>query len=363
MNTRLIYFAGVLSLAALLAQIQNAVCSVAYTNSLKNGDSVLTDFTDYSTINSDYIDALSGAWFIVDTNNGLSLISSAPNYLEGIGVYNQTLAASNDWTITVQAHLSKFTNSQTNPFYSVGISLVKSSAVGMEYPNRVDLNLSRSGDRGDSLKNFIVSSRYINNGQSDTVINKDVAEAYLQFKYSALGRILTTAYSTNGINFSPIQAYYLPSIWGIKSKDAFSLALTANDQPDGRVVPNYSITAGQIFLKNLTIVSRTGQTNTNQVGVGSIGGSLSTANGGLFNAYYGGVTIAGDPQIYTNAYTNISGSWTLNTNILTNGAVTNGWSNSLPPINPGAGVTNGGVTPPGGPGGLPGGIGGGLVLP
>ena len=363
MNIRLVPFTGLLLLTALLTPIQSAGASVAYTNSLKDSVSVLTDFTDYSTINSDYIDALTGAWFLVDSNNGLTLLSTAPNYMDGIGVYNRVLTASNDWTITVKTHLSQFTNSQTNPFYTVGISLVKTSADGMEYPNRLDLNLCRSGTNGASLKNFIVSSRYINNGQLDIAINKDVPDAYLQFKYSAASKIVTTAYSTNGIRFFPIHSYYLAWIWGVRPKDAFTLALIANDQPDGRVVPSYTVIAGQMFLHELTITSRSAPAYSNQGG-GVVGASLSIGNiGGAFNMYYGGLTLAGSSQVYTNAYTNIAGSWIFNTNVLTGGGVTNGGSNSLSGSNPIGGATNGGVIPPGGPGGLPGGAGGGLVLP
>ena len=353
MNNRINPLAGFLCIFLFIPQVASA--AVAYTNSLKDTVKVLTDFTDYTTIDSDYINTPTGGYFLVDTNNGLELISTAPNYVDGLGAFNRILKASNDWKITIQSHISAFTNNQTNPFYSAGISLVKTSINGLEYPNRVDLNLCRTVGIGGSLSNSIVSSLYINNGETDKVANKNLTDAYLQFIFKASSKTLTTGYSTNGSNFSTIQSYNLGTSWGIKPTDGFTLGVAANDQPDGRVIPIYSVTPGQMYLNNLTINSPTAQENpaTNQGGGvtgGSLSGSLSlgangangvtTVNGG-FNTYMGGGVVTGGTLIFNNAYTNTNGTWILNTNILTNsGSITN--TNSNTNILGGGGFTNGG---------------------
>ena len=349
MNPRVTPLAGLLCLVSLVIPIQVASAAVAYTNSLKDTVKVLSDFTDYTTIDSDYINALTNGYFLVDTNNGLELLSTAPNYVDGLGAFNRVLNASNDWKITIQSHISAFSNNQTNPFYSAGISLVKTSINGMEYPNRVDLNLCRTIGIGGVLSNSIVSSLYINNGETDKIANKNLTDAYLQFIYKASSKTLTTGYSTNGSNFSTIQSYNLGTSWGIKPADGFTLGVTANDQPDGRVIPNYSVTPGQLYLKNLTVASSTAPANptTNQGG-GVTGGSLSlsatTVNGAVnasFNTYMGGSVVDAGTLIFNDAYTNTNGTWILNTNILTNsGSITN--TNSNTNILGGGGFTNGG---------------------
>jgi hypothetical protein len=348
MNAGFNPLAAFLCLILLIPQVASA--AVAYTNSLKDTVKVLSDFTDYTTIDSDYINALTNGYFLVDTNNGLELLSTAPNYVDGLGAFIRVLNTSNDWKITIQSHISAFSNNQTNPFYSAGISLVKTSINEMEYPNRVDLNLCRTIGIGGVLSNSIVSSLYINNGETDKIANKNLTDAYLQFIYKASSKTLTTGYSTNGSNFSTIQSYNLGTSWGIKPADGFTLGVAANDQPDGRAIPTYSVTVGQMYLNNLTINSPTAPANptTNQGGGvtgGSLSGSLSlgatTVNGGGFNTYMGGSVVDAGTLIFNNAYTNTNGTWILNTNILTNsGSITN--TNSNTNILGGGGFTNGG---------------------
>jgi hypothetical protein len=354
MNARFSPLVGIFCLL-LVIPFQVASASVAYTNSLKDTVQVLSDFTDYTTIDSDYVNTPTGGYFLVDTYNGLELLSTAPNYVDGLGAFNRVLNASNDWKITIQSHISAFTNNQTNPFYSAGISLVKTSINGLEYPNRVDLNLCRTVGIGGSLSNSIVSSLYINNGETDKVANKNLTDAYLQFIYKASSKTLTTGYSSNGSNFSTIQSYNLGAIWGIKPTDGFTLGVAANNQPDGRVIPTYSVTVGQMYLNNLTINSPTASaTPTTNQGGGVTGGSLSgslslgangangvtTVNGG-FNTYMGGGVLGEGTLVINYAYTNTNGTWILNTNILTNsGSITN--TNSNTNILGGGGFTIGG---------------------
>ena len=144
----------------------------AYTDSLTNLNLVSSNFTSYTTVDSDYINNPSGGWFVIDTNYGLELLSTNPNYVEGLATYNRLLQASNDWTITIQSHITAFTNNQTNPYYSAGISLIHTTTNGLEYPNRVDLNLVRTGLTGSVLSNSIVSSLFINNGETDTTTDR-----------------------------------------------------------------------------------------------------------------------------------------------------------------------------------------------
>jgi hypothetical protein len=295
--------------------------AVSYTNSLTNVGTLLSDFSDYSTIDSDYINTLSGGSFTVDPAYGLQLLSTAPNYVEGIGAYNRVLAASNDWTITIQSHISAFTNSQTNPYYSAGISLVKTSSNGLEYPNRVDLNLLRTGAGASTLSNSVVSSLFVQNGETDMGIGKNLTDVFLRFGYKASTRTLATSYSTNGSNFTNLQSYNLGTVWGLKSTDGLTLGVAASDQPDGRAIPTFSITSGQIYLKNLQVTSPNAAASnspsaaTSSTGgtlsLGGNGGSIVTINGAAlsaFNNYQGSVTLeTGTLNFNTNATMNSNG--------------------------------------------------------
>jgi len=239
-----------------------------YTNALTNSSQVSSNFTDYSTVDSDYITKPQGGSFKSSTN-GLQLISTNPNYVEGLVAYNKLLEASNNWTITIKSHISAFTNNQTNPFYCAGISLAKTSLAGVEVPNRVDLNLLRTGISGSKLSNSIVSGLYINNGESDTVTNKNLTDVYLRLNYTASNKTVASSYSTNVTNnYITIKSYNLGTSWNLTANDKLTLAIAASDQPDGRVIPNYNVVPGQIYLKNLTVV---GSNNTEDTSVSASG--------------------------------------------------------------------------------------------
>lgn len=360
MNNRTL-IAAALSLSALIAPTQNVGAAVSYTNPLTNASNVVSDFMSYTTVDSDYINNPEGGWFVVDSNYGLELLSTLPNYVEGLATYNRPLKVSNDWTITIQSHISAFTNNQTNPYYAAGLSLIKTSSNGLEYPNRIELNLCRTGIGGASLNNRIVSSMFINNGETIAAANRNLTNVYLRFKYIAALRTVVSSYSTNGSNFTPIRINDLGRAWGIKKTDELTLGLAVNNQPDGREIPNYSIFPGQIYLKNLTISSPNAPANSPQGGVsgGSLSGSLSMGTGGANSMYAGAVTISGGSLVFnTNPFnppqTNSNNS---NTNIIGGGGGSNGGSLSFTNTNSigGGTSTNGGGLPPGLPGGLPGG--------
>lgn len=360
MNDRIL-IAAVLLLSALFAPNQNLGAAVAYTNPLTNASNVVSDFLSYTTVDSDYINNPYGGWFVVDNNYGLELLSILPNYVEGLATYNSPLQASKDWTITIQPHISAFTNNQTNPYYAAGLCLIKTSTNGLDYPNRLELNLCRTGIGGTSLRNRIVSSIFINNGETVAVVNNNLTDVYLRLKYTALTRTVISYYSTNGSNFTPIRVNNLGLEWRIRNTDELTLGLAANDQPDGREIPNYSVFPGQMYLKNLTISSPNAPSNSPQGGV--IGGSLSMGNGGANSMYAGAVTISGGSLVFnTNPFnppqTNSNNS---NTNIIGGGGGNNAGSLSPTNTNSGGGATNtnGGVLPPGLPGGL---LGGGAVF-
>jgi hypothetical protein len=352
MNNRIIAL-SVLSLSALLAPAQKVGAAVAYTNSLTNVELVSSNFTSYTTVDSDYINNPSGGWFVVDTNYGLELLSTNPNYVEGLATYNRLLQASNDWTITIQSHISAFTNSQTNPYYSAGISLIQTTTNGLIYPNRIDLNLVRTGVSGATLSNSIISSLYINNGETGTAANKNLTNVYLRFRYTASYNTLVSAYSTNGSNFTTIQSYNLVTGWKIKSTDQLTLGVAANNQPDGRVIPNYNVLPGTIYLRNLTVVSTNASTNAppNNTTGGTLGGTLSLGTGNSQNSYSGGLTLSNGGLVFSGG-TTIGGSSTLsigsgtssngsnsnsNTNILSGGTSTGSGTLNF---------TNNGGTPP-----------------
>jgi len=293
MNKKILV-AAALSLTALFAPAQKVEAAVAYTNALTNVDLVSSNFTSYTTVDSDYINNPSGGWFVVDPSFGLELLSTNPNYVEGLATYNRLLQASNDWTVTIQSHISAFTNSQTNPYYSAGISLIQTTSNGLIYPNRVDLNLVRTGVTGATLSNSIISSISIKNGETDTATNKNLTNVYLQFRYTASNKSLASAYSTNGSNFTTIQSYNLTNSWSIKPTDRLTLGVAANNQPDGREIPNYNVLPGTIYLRNLTVVSTNASPNapTNNTTGGTLGGTLSLGAGGSQNIYSGGLTIS-----------------------------------------------------------------------
>jgi len=324
MNKRILIVAA-LSLTASLAHTQKVEASVAYTNSLTNFSLVASNFTSYTTVDSDYINNPSGGWFVVDPSYGLELLSTNPNYVEGLATYNRLLQASNDWTITIQPHISAFTNNQTNPYYSAGISLIQTTSNGLIYPNRVDLNLVRTGVTGATLSNSIISSIYINNGETDTATNKNLTNVYLQFRYTASNKSLASSYSTNGSNFTTIQSYNLTNSWNIKATDKLTLGVAANNQPDGRVTPNYNVLPGTIYLKVLTVVSTNASTNAppNNTTGGTLGGTLSMGAGGSLNVYSGGLTISNGGLTFSGG-TSIGGSGSLT---IGSGTVSNG-SNS-----------------------------------
>ena len=341
-----------LTLAVILALIQRAGAAVTYTNSLTNIDLVSSNFTSFTTVDSDYINNPPGGWFVIDTNYGLELLSTNPNYVDGLATYNRLLQASNDWTITIQPHISAITNNQTNPYYSAGISLIQTTTKGLIYPNRVDLNLVRTGVTGANQSNTIISSLYVNNGETDTVSNKNLTNVYLQFRYTAASKSLVSAYSTNGSNFTTIQSYNLVTGWKIKATDQLTLGVAANDQPDGRETPNYNLLPGIIYLNNLTVVSPNASTNvpTNNTTAGTLGGTLSLGTGGSQNVYSGGVAISNGAIIF-NGGTLMGGSGSIS--IMGVGSLTDGnlqltnpnsgsSSNSTTNVLGGGGVTNGG---------------------
>jgi hypothetical protein len=353
MNNRILALTGALSLTALFAPLQNLGAAVAYTNSLTNLSLVSSNFTSYTTVDSDYINKPSGGWFVVDTNYGLELLSTNPNYVEGLVTYNRLLQASNDWTITIQSHISAFTNTQTNPYYSAGLSLIRTTTNGLEYPNRVDLNLVRSGLTGAVLSNSIVSSLFINNGETDTATNKNLTNVYLQFRYTATNKTVASAYSTNGSNFTTIQSYNLTTNWNIKATDQLTLGVTANNQPDARVTPSYNVLPGFIYLKSLIVVSTNAPTNAPQNTYS--GDTLSLGAGASNNSFVGGGTLGGTVNLGGNGNGGISfgsGSLTLggsnsysggnNTNVLVfgGGSLTLGGNGSLT-IGGGSTNTNG----------------------
>lgn len=276
-----------------IGPVAYAGSSSSYSNSLMNSALVSSNFTSYTTVDSDYINHPSGGFFAVAPNFGLQLFSTKPNYVEGLVAYNQPLQASNDWTITIQSHISSFTNSQPNPHYSAGISVIHTSTNGLEYPDRVELNLVRAGVSGALLSNSIISSLYVNNGETDTVANQSLTNVYLQLHYTASNRTIASAYSINGTNFVTIQSYVLSNEWNMQGADSFTLGIVAEDQPDGRVVPNFNVLPGTIYLRNLTVASSNSPQNVSTGGTLSLGGQNTYSGGGLTMTNGGTLTFVG----------------------------------------------------------------------
>lgn len=224
--------------------------SSAYFNSLTNPASFSSDFTSYSS---------GGGTFDIDPAYGLQLTSIAPDTMDGIQAYNANFSASQNWSVTVKAHLSAFTNNQLNPFYRAGLLFAK---VGVDFPttaqNVVNLQLERGSEAGfgESMSNSITSTLSTNGVEtSSAVVSFGQSEdVFLRLAYLSDGATVDRSYSTDGISYTSLGTLNLADSWGLTSEDELVLALVGTAFAyDGESMTT-SISSGEIYLRDVNVV-------------------------------------------------------------------------------------------------------------
>ena len=240
----------------------------AYEDSLKNSVSISANFDDYS-YSGNFTGNLSvqgNPGFAPKPGLGLELLSTAPNSLTGLKVFKNKLPASNDWYITIDAHISEFISTQQNPNYSAGIMLCKTGANGDAATiasSRVYLNLNRSKNNNNQLQQSIFSGIYVNGSENDDAMSGAYGEgsdAKLIINYIAATKTVQLAYNISYafqgevINeTSPIGEMNLNQFWGLDDSDDLVLALFADSQPFPLEPVTHTINSGDIYLSNLYI--------------------------------------------------------------------------------------------------------------
>jgi hypothetical protein len=222
----------------------------AYFNSLTNPVSFSSDFTSYSS---------GGGAFDIDPAFGLQLKSVAPDAVDGIQAYNTTLSASQNWSVTVKAHLSAFTNNQLNPFYRAGLLFAK---LGVDFPttaqNVVNLQLERGSEAGfgESMSNSITSTLSTNGVESPSTVAPfgQAEDVFLRLAYLSDGATVDRSYSVDGITYTSLGSVNLGDTWGLTAEDELVLALVGTALAyDGESMTT-SVSPGEIYLRDVSVV-------------------------------------------------------------------------------------------------------------
>jgi len=222
----------------------------AYFNSLTNPVSFAADFTSYSS---------GGGSFEIDPAYGLQVLSIAPSTTDGIEAYNTYLSASQNWSVTVRAHLSAFTNDQVNPFYRAGLLFAK---VGVDFPttaqNVVNLQLERGSEAefGESMSNSITSTLSTNGVDASSVGTPlgQTEDVFLRLAYLSEGTTVDRSYSTDGITYTSLGTVNLFESWGLIAEDELVLALVGTAFAyDGEPMTT-SVSSGEIYLRDVSVV-------------------------------------------------------------------------------------------------------------
>jgi len=233
-------------LAALLLCLP--LSASAYFNSLTNPVSFAADFTSYSS---------GSGSFEIDPDYGLQLTSIGA--MDGIQAYNATLSASQDWSVTVRAHLSAFTNDQLNPFYRSGLLFAK---LGVDFAataqNVVNLQLERGSESGfgESMSNSITSTLSTNGVEASSVGTPfgQTEDVFLRLAYLSEGTTVDRSYSTDGITYTSLGSVNLGDSWGLTAEDELVLALVGTAFAyDGEPMTT-SVSSGEIYLRDVSVV-------------------------------------------------------------------------------------------------------------
>jgi len=257
--------------------------SLFYANSLTNQGIVRQDF-----------DRFGGGFgsFEVNPQNGLELLSEAPDSYQGVRILRATLPASRSWEMLVKAHVDVEVSQdlsptnrnaflQEHPFYAAYLALVKIARGGDGSPSIINSTPNRAGvclHQSDSPQGW---QHYFDFYRFSGGVKRDIAdiplgsqpEILLRFRYSAAERLLTAGFSTNGgVEFFESDAVDLGVEWGLSASDEFGVYLEANGSPysvggegdfwsnfdqDNSITPAplpvYSVRSGEIFLTDFSI--------------------------------------------------------------------------------------------------------------
>lgn len=285
--------ASVLALVWAIASLPiNLTASETFSNTSSFYASALTN---QGSVRKDF-DRFGGGFgsFEVNPQNGLELLSEAPNAYEGSRIFRGSLPASRSWELLVKAHVDVEENSedlsptnrnallQVNPFFAASLGLVKlarsgdgSPSIIDSTPNRASINLHRS-DSTNGLEHYFDFYRRSGGVRQEV---PDIALGYqpdvlLRFRYLAAEKLLMAGYSTNGgAAFIEIDPVDLGAEWGLSDDDEFAVFLEANGSPysvgdettdfwsnfdqDNSIAPAplplYSVRSGEIFLTDFSI--------------------------------------------------------------------------------------------------------------
>jgi hypothetical protein len=249
--------------------------SLYYTNSLKNQFTVRQDF-----------DRIGGGFgsFEVHPENGLELLSDAPNFYSGVRVFRSALPANRAWAITARAHvqLSDETSGQVNPWYGVSLGLVKrgresdgSTSILKSAPYRFSVALAHTDLFGSRETYF--STEQVSNGEYINTLGFNLGNqttALLRLRYLPSSNILSAEYSLDeGATFSDAGSLNLENEWNLTPEDELIVTLGATSPPytdgegsgdffsvfdtDSSLEPSpqpiYSVLSGQLTLSDINI--------------------------------------------------------------------------------------------------------------
>jgi hypothetical protein len=249
--------------------------SLYYTNSLKNQFTVRQDF-----------DRIGGGFgsFEVNPENGLELLSDAPNSYSGVRVFRSALPASRAWEITAKAYvqISGETAIQTNPWYGVSLGLVKrgresdgSTSILKSAPNRFSVALAHTDLFGGRETYF--STEQVTNGEYINSLGFNLANqttALLRLRYLPSSNLLIAAYSVDdGATFFDVDSLNLETAWNLTPEDELIVTLGATSSPytigessgdffsvfdkDSSLEPSpqpvYSVHSGELSLSDMQI--------------------------------------------------------------------------------------------------------------
>ena len=250
MNTR--KFARSFIALFLIASSSGAWAQI-YVNDLKNQASINQDFTVFNALNNN-------STFSANPSYGLELLSTPPQ--SGVvAIYKNTyLPTSQNWTVTIKSHISAFSNSQLDPWYNAGLSLLKFTNTPAEsFPNRVNLlftrrDLSDENQTGGNMTNSIEDGLYTGGTENpNTYIPLELTEdLYLKYEYAAQNKTVSLFYGTASNNYTHLSSHNLNAAWGLSDSDSLVLALTAANQPYLQVSTE-PVLSGQIYLSDLNV--------------------------------------------------------------------------------------------------------------
>ena len=253
--------------------------SLFYANTLTSEGTVRQDF-----------DRFGGGFgsFEVNPQNGLELLSEAPNYYQAVRVLRLPLAASRSWQITVRARVQFLggTTGQENPWYSTSVGLVKlgrssdgSTSILQSAANRLSVALAKTDLHGN-WGHYLSPEWYANGQKKVNALGFDLSDlgaegaVLIRLRYSADTKQLLAGYSVNnGGSFSDLWGLNLGTEWNLTANDELVIFLGGTSSPynpdsgnndfwsgfdkDNSVapppLPSYSVGSGEMYLNDFSV--------------------------------------------------------------------------------------------------------------